>query len=75
MNLLSNDVNRFEFATFFMNFLWTAPLVTFLVGCLMWNDVGWTGLIGILVILCGVPMLSKCKGKIVIEKYSGNNLD
>lgn len=68
VNLLSNDVNRFEWATFFMNFLWTAPLVTFLVGCLMWNDVGWTGLIGIFIIFCVVPVLSKCMGKILIEK-------
>ncbi|XP_055319307.1 ATP-binding cassette subfamily C member 4-like [Sitodiplosis mosellana] len=58
VNLLSNDVNRFEWATFFMNALWTAPLLTLLVGCLMWNEIRWTGLVGILVVFCVVPMLS-----------------
>lgn len=59
VNLLSNDVNRFDWATFFMNTLWTAPLLTLIVGGLMWNEVGPAGLVGIFVVFCVVPMLSK----------------
>lgn len=32
VNLLSNDVNRFDWATFFVNSLWVSPLLTFIVG-------------------------------------------
>lgn len=58
VNLLSNDVNRFDWATFFVNTLWVAPLLTFIAGCLMWSKVGVAGLVGILVVFSIVPMLS-----------------
>lgn len=59
VNLLSNDVNRFDWATFFFNTLWVAPLLTSIVGCLMWIEVGVSGLVGILVVFAIVPLLSK----------------
>lgn len=67
VNLLSNDVNRFDWATFFFNTLWVAPLLTFFVGCLMWREVGISGLVGILVVFAVVPVLSKS------EKYQNNS--
>lgn len=59
INLLSNDVSRFDAASFFFNALWISPLLTFIVGCLLWNEVGSAGLVGISVVLTMVPMLSK----------------
>lgn len=53
------QVNRFEMATFFINALWIAPLLTFIVGCLMWRMVGPVGLVGIFVVFMIAPMLSK----------------
>lgn len=58
VNLLSNDVNRFDWASFFMNVLWTAPLLAFIVGWIMWIEVGFVGVIGILVIFSIVPIQS-----------------
>lgn len=59
VNLLTNDVNRFDWATFFINSLWISPFLTFIVGCLLWADIGFVGLIGIVVIFMVVSMLSK----------------
>lgn len=59
INLLSNDVSRFDAASFFFNALWISPLLTFIVGCLLWKEVGSAGLVGISVVLTMVPMLSK----------------
>lgn len=59
VNLLSNDVNRFDWATLFVNALWASPILTIIVACLVWIEVKFAGLIGISVVLSIVPFLSK----------------
>lgn len=59
VNLLTNDVNRFHWAIFFVNSLWVSPVLTIIIGFLLWFEVGLPGLIGIVVIFTIVPMLSK----------------
>lgn len=58
VNLLTNDVNRFHWAIFFINSLWVSPLLTLIVGILLWFEIGFAGLIGIVVVFTVVPMLS-----------------
>lgn len=57
VNLLSNDVNRFDWASFYINTIWVSPLVNVIVGCLMWIEIGFTGLFGILVVSTIFPIL------------------
>lgn len=59
MNLLSNDVSRFEMFILFLNFLWTAPVLTLIVAVLLWFETGMAGLIGIGVIFVVVPIQSE----------------
>lgn len=59
VNLLSNDVNRFEFATLFLNVMWTGPLTAIAVGILLWYEIGWAGVVGIVVIMIVVPIQSE----------------
>lgn len=59
VNLLTNDVNRFHWATFFGNSLWVSPVLTLIIGILLWFEIGIPGLIGIIVIFTVVPLLSK----------------
>lgn len=59
INLLSNDVDRFDFAHRFVTYLWLAPLVTIAVAYYLWLEIGWSGLIGIGVIFTVTPILSK----------------
>lgn len=59
VNLLSNDVNRFEFVTLFLNVMWTGPMTAVIVGILLWYQIGWAGVVGIAVIMIVVPIQSE----------------
>lgn len=59
VNLLSNDVSRFEWVSLCLNAMWIAPLLTIIVGCLLWNEIGYAGLIGIAIIFVIVPIQSR----------------
>lgn len=68
VNLLSNDVNRFDMVTMFLNSMWTAPLLTIIVGILLWMEIGVAGLIGIIIVFIVVPIQSKYLRK--VTKFS-----
>lgn len=59
VNLISNDVSRFDYATHFMYHLVMAPIETVVVMYLCYINVGWTGLIGTIFLVLAVPM--QCK--------------
>lgn len=58
MNLLSNDVYRFDAMSMFFNAMWTAPLLVITVGYLLWIEVQWAGMLGLLVVFIIVPIQS-----------------
>lgn len=57
VNLLANDVNHFDWASFFVNTLWVGPLFAIFVSILLCYLVGYEALIGILVVFITVPIL------------------
>lgn len=65
VNLLSNDVNRFDIVSLFVNAMWTAPLMALIVGYLLWIEVGWAGMIGIAIVFIVVPIQSKWWHRVV----------
>ncbi|KAJ6646999.1 ATP-binding cassette subfamily C member 4 [Pseudolycoriella hygida] len=58
LNLLSNDVNRFDSVITVLHSLWTAPLVAFICGYLLWQEIQWCGMIGMAIIFMTVPFQS-----------------
>lgn len=58
MNLLSNDVYRFDAMSMFLNAMWTAPLLVVTVGYFLWMEVQWAGMFGLLVVFIIVPIQS-----------------
>lgn len=56
VNLLSNDVNRFDLVSMFIHSMWTAPLMSIIVGYLLFIEVGWAGMIGIAMVFIVVPI-------------------
>ncbi|XP_044009118.1 ATP-binding cassette sub-family C member 4-like [Aphidius gifuensis] len=40
INLLSNDINRFDTVFMFLNYLWIVPIQIVVVGSIIWNSVG-----------------------------------
>ncbi|XP_041637493.1 multidrug resistance-associated protein 4 [Cheilinus undulatus] len=56
VNLLSNDVNRFDDVTIFLHFLWVGPLQAAAVVGLLWVEIGASCLAGMVVLMFLMPM-------------------
>ncbi|XP_065085908.1 ATP-binding cassette sub-family C member 4-like [Ochlerotatus camptorhynchus] len=55
INLMSNDVSRFDYAIIFLNDLWKGPVELVIVSVLVYRLIGPTGLIGIAILLLFIP--------------------
>lgn len=58
MNLLSNDVYRFDAMSMYCFSLLIAPLLVVTVGYFLWIEVQWAGMFGLLVVFIIVPIQS-----------------
>ncbi|XP_076291879.1 putative multidrug resistance-associated protein lethal(2)03659 isoform X2 [Lasioglossum baleicum] len=56
VNLLSNDVNRFDVAIIFLHYLWIGPLETIIVLYFMYREVQISAIIGVAVLMLFVPL-------------------
>ncbi|XP_036143536.1 multidrug resistance-associated protein 4-like isoform X2 [Monomorium pharaonis] len=66
INLLSNDVTRFDQLTIFLNFIWIVPLQIAIAGYIMWQKIGILTLVGIGSLLITIPIV---QGFISILNY------
>ncbi|KAI9205349.1 P-loop containing nucleoside triphosphate hydrolase protein [Polychytrium aggregatum] len=55
VNLVSNDVQRFEDLAPFVHAIWLAPLESVVVLYFLWNLIGWASLVAIAVMLLMIP--------------------
>lgn len=63
VNLLSNDVNKFDQVTIFLHFLWAGPLQAIGVTVLLWVEIGISCLAGMAILVILLPLQS-CIGKL-----------
>ncbi|KTF72140.1 hypothetical protein cypCar_00047664 [Cyprinus carpio] len=70
VNLLSNDVNKFDELTIFLHFLWVGPLQAAAVIGLLWQEIGASCLAGMAVLIFLMP-LQTMFGKL-FSKYRYN---
>ncbi|XP_017777905.1 PREDICTED: probable multidrug resistance-associated protein lethal(2)03659 [Nicrophorus vespilloides] len=67
INLMSNDVQRFEMVAIFLHYIWIMPIQAVVAGIIMYKGVGYAAVIGILSIaLQAIPLqgyLSRLQGK------------
>uniref|UniRef100_A0A8D0H493 Multidrug resistance-associated protein 4 n=1 Tax=Sphenodon punctatus TaxID=8508 RepID=A0A8D0H493_SPHPU len=63
VNLLSNDVNKFDQVTIFLHFLWAGPLQAIAVTALLWMEIGPSCLAGMAVLIILLPLQS-CIGSL-----------
>ncbi|KAL0895660.1 hypothetical protein ABMA27_011740 [Loxostege sticticalis] len=56
VNLLSNDVNRFDVAIIFLHYLWIGPLATVIITYLMWLEISWAAVVGVGFMLLFIPL-------------------
>lgn len=70
VNLISNDVNHFDWASYFINYLWVGPLLTLTVAVLLSIEIGFISLIGIFVVFIFVPPISMFNGALISDILS-----
>ncbi|XP_037954692.1 probable multidrug resistance-associated protein lethal(2)03659 [Teleopsis dalmanni] len=56
VNLISNDVGRFDLAMIFVHHLWIGPLETIFITYLMYNEIGVSAVFGVAFMLLFLPM-------------------
>lgn len=59
VNLVANDVNRFDIVSFFLHYMWSGPLLSLIVGIILYYRAGYAGLVGIAAIFTVVPIQGK----------------
>ncbi|XP_048350845.1 ATP-binding cassette sub-family C member 4 isoform X2 [Sphaerodactylus townsendi] len=63
VNLLSNDVNKFDQVTIFLHFLWAGPLQAVAITIFLWLEIGPSCLAGMAVLIILLP-LQTCFGRL-----------
>lgn len=59
VNLLSNDVNRFDIAIAYIHYLWLGPLESIIVTYFMYQQIGVSAIIGVISLLMFIPLQGK----------------
>lgn len=59
INLMANDVARFEFSVCFMDNLWKGPVMLVATSYFMYQEIGWYTFAGIGMLICSLPVQSK----------------
>ncbi|KAG7207749.1 hypothetical protein KM043_009361 [Ampulex compressa] len=58
VNLVANDVNRFDLVSIFIHHMWSAPISAFIIAYFLYIEAGYAGLIGIGAVFVVVPIQS-----------------
>lgn len=57
VNLLSNDMNRFDLLTIYLHYIWIMPIQIIIVGYIMWQKVGVSILMGLgILLIISIPI-------------------
>lgn len=69
INLMSNDVSRLDLMVFFINNVWNAPIGSFIAGIMIYLQIGYSGLIGLIILVCTMPIYSETINAILYQSY------
>lgn len=67
INLMANDVNRFDVTILYVPFLWIGPLETIIVTYFLWREVGASSICGVATLLIFIPLQGSNKNSFKIE--------
>ncbi|XP_072393692.1 ATP-binding cassette sub-family C member 4-like [Diabrotica undecimpunctata] len=56
VNLLSNDVSRFDIVSLFIHQLWMAPLLSLIIMGILYQKTGYAGVVGVVAVFVIVPV-------------------
>lgn len=60
INLMANDVARFDFVASLFDCLWKGPVMMVLISWLIYREIGWFGSAGIGLLVCSLPVQCRC---------------
>ncbi|XP_057667980.1 probable multidrug resistance-associated protein lethal(2)03659 isoform X2 [Diorhabda carinulata] len=76
VNLMSNDVNRFDLAAMFVHYIWISPLQLCCIIYFMYREVQWSALVGVIAIIIVMPLqLLFGVRSATLRKYAGARTD
>ncbi|XP_029164697.1 probable multidrug resistance-associated protein lethal(2)03659 [Nylanderia fulva] len=58
VNLVANDVNRFDLVSIVIQYMWSAPLSALIVATILYQQIGYAGLIGVAIVFVVVAIQS-----------------
>ncbi|XP_071051524.1 ATP-binding cassette sub-family C member 4-like [Onthophagus taurus] len=64
INILSNDMNRFEYVTAALHVIWILPIKLLLISYFMWDEIGISFLSGISGMMLMTVFIQGCSGKL-----------
>lgn len=70
VNLVANDVNRFDLVSVFIHHMWSAPLSALIIGYILYTEAGLAGVIGIAAVFIVVPI--QCESLKNNTHFTGN---
>lgn len=70
INLLSNDMNRFDTALVYIHYLWIGPLQTIVVAYFLWQEIGVSSIIGISTFIIFIPLQG-----LLLKKLKNNEIN
>lgn len=59
VNLVSNDVSRFDLVTVTSHFMWSSPIISLIVTYIIYKDIGNAAFFGLAAAFCVIPL--QCK--------------
>lgn len=72
VNLLSNDVNRFDYAFIYPHFIWLLPLQLIIVCYIIYLKIGYAAIVGVIgIVLQTIPV--QCKFYFYFTAFSLSN--
>ena len=66
VNLVANDVNRFDLVSIFIHHMWSAPLSALIIAYFLYHEAGYAGVIGIIAVFIVVPVQGTVQGLIKV---------
>lgn len=67
VNLLSNDVNRFDTSTMFLHYLWVGPLQGLITTYFVYVETGIAGVVGVATLLLFMPLQGRSNFVIIFK--------
>jgi len=74
VNLISNDVNRFDISFLYIPFLWIGPLETIVTIYFLWQEVGVSSILGVTTLFIFIPLQSELYNTNIITLVNGQRL-